>query len=110
MVDCSYDIPLLKSLELLLATSVVEEQVLFIHVHRSLTFVSVVMTQMQVFNSHFLPNGRLGDYYDGTEYKQCSLFSEDPRALQVQLYYDEVDVCNEIGSKSTVHKLGMLGI
>lgn len=69
----------------------------------------LVLTQMQVFNSHSSPNGRLGDYCDGTEYKGCALFSEDPCALQIQLYYDEVDVCNEIGSKSTVHKLGMLG-
>lgn len=33
MVDCSYDIPLLKSLQLLLTTSVVQEQVLLIHVY-----------------------------------------------------------------------------
>ena len=63
---------------------------------------------MQVFNSHSSPNGRLGDYCDGTQYKGCALFCEDPCALQIQLYYDEVDVCNEIGSKSSVHKLGML--
>ena len=31
MVDCSYDIPLLKSLELLLTTSVVQEQVLSVY-------------------------------------------------------------------------------
>ena len=67
----------------------------------------MVMTLMQVFNSHSSTDGRLGDYCDGTQFKECALFCEDPCALQIQLYYDEVDVCNEIGSKSTVHKLGM---
>lgn len=46
------------------------------------------------------------DYCDGESYKQSKLFNEDPCALQIQLYYDEVDVCNEIGSRCTVHKIG----
>ena len=52
--------------------------------------------------------GQLNDYCDGKRYKQCDLFCEDPCALQIQLYYDEADVCHEIGSKSVVHKLGKI--
>lgn len=65
-----------------------------------------VTLKIQVFNSHSSTDQRLSDYCDGQQYKGCKLFCEDPCALQIQLYYDEVDVCNEIGSKSTVHKLG----
>ena len=36
------------------------------------------------------------------------MFSEDNKALQIQLHFDEIDVCNPIGSKSGVHKLGKL--
>ena len=46
------------------------------------------------------------DYCDGSHYLNHPIFSKDNNALQIQLYYDEMDVCNPIGSKSGVHKLG----
>ena len=49
----------------------------------------------------------MGDFCDGDLYKSHPLFFEDPCALQVQLYYDEVEVCNPIGSHRGVHKLGL---
>ncbi len=57
-------------------------------------------------NSHQSSNGLLMDYCDGTLFKQNSLFIEDPCALQIQLYYDEIEVCNPIGSFAKKHKLG----
>lgn len=66
----------------------------------------IIIFIVQVFNSHCLPGNKLGDYCDGELYKECELFREDPCALQIQMYDDEADVCNEIGSKCTVHKLG----
>ena len=48
----------------------------------------------------------LGDYCDGELFLTSELFQEDPCALQIQLYYDEVEVCNPIGSKVKKHKLG----
>ena len=49
----------------------------------------------------------MGDFCDGTNYSQCELFQEDPCALQIQLYHDEVEVVIPIGSKVNTHKLGM---
>lgn len=46
------------------------------------------------------------DYCDGQQFSDHLLFKTDPNALQIQLYYDDADVCNPIGSKSTIHKLG----
>ena len=48
----------------------------------------------------------MGDYCDGDLFKSHPLFGEDPCALQIQLYYDEVEFCNPIGSRRGVHKLG----
>ena len=31
---------------------------------------------------------------------------EDPCALQLTLYYDDLEVCNPFGSKAKIHKLG----
>ena len=49
----------------------------------------------------------LGDYCDGSIFKNHDLFSSIPRALQVMLYYDDVEVVNPIGSRTKTHKLGM---
>lgn len=57
-------------------------------------------------NSHAMTHGLLGDYCDGEGYHNSTLFQEDPCALQIQLYYDEVEVCNPLGSKAKKHKLG----
>ena len=57
-------------------------------------------------NSHSLRDGLLGDYCDGTLYANNLLFQEDPCALQIQLYYDELELCNPLGSKK--HKLGKI--
>ena len=59
-------------------------------------------------NSHNLPSGLMGDYCDGEFFHRHQLFQEDPCALQLQLYCDEVEVCNPIGSKAKIHKLGTL--
>ena len=48
----------------------------------------------------------LGDYCDGKLFAENELFKEDPSALQIQLYYDELEVCNPLGSKAKKHKLG----
>lgn len=58
-------------------------------------------------NSHAASNGLLMDYCDGELFKSNQLFREDPRALQIQLYYDEIEVYNPIGSFAKRHKLGM---
>ena len=55
-------------------------------------------------NSHGLNSGLLGDYCDGELYAKSELFQGDPCALQIQLYYDELELCNPLGSKK--HKLG----
>lgn len=61
---------------------------------------------MQVFNSHKKTNGKIGDYCDGEQYQEHSLFQDDPCAIQIRLYYDDLEVCNALGSKTKKHKLG----
>lgn len=54
--------------------------------------------------------GCLMDYCDGQSYKENPLFQEDPTALQIQLYYDELEVCNPLGSYAKKHKLGKYSV
>ena len=51
--------------------------------------------------------GFLGDYCDSDHYCRHQLFSEDPTALQLILYYDELELCNPLGSRRKKHKIGL---
>ena len=53
------------------------------------------------------PPGFLKGYVDGEQYEQHQLFRDHPHALRFVLYYDDVEVCNPLGSKAGPHKLGM---
>jgi hypothetical protein len=47
------------------------------------------------------------DYCDSDGFKEHPLFSQDPYALQLIIYFDEFEVCNPLGSRATKHKIGM---
>ena len=64
----------------------------------------------KVLNSHKALDGMLADFCDGEQFKSSPLFKDDPCALQIQLYYDELEVCNPLGSKAKKHKLGKINM
>ncbi|XP_028418106.1 uncharacterized protein LOC114543223 [Dendronephthya gigantea] len=51
--------------------------------------------------------GRICDFCDGELFQRHPLFSKDKSALQIILYYDEVECVNPLGSKTKKHKLGL---
>ena len=51
-------------------------------------------------------DGKMHDYCDGTHFEQHQLYSRHPNALQVQLYFDDVETTNPLSSKTKVHKMG----
>lgn len=46
------------------------------------------------------------DFCSGTRYSSHSLFGVDSTALQIILYYDELEICNPLGSRRKKHKIG----
>ena len=58
---------------------------------------------------HQRSDGLLADYCDGSVYKSHPLFSRNKQGLQIIAYYDDVEVCNPLGSKAKKHKLGKWG-
>ena len=50
-------------------------------------------------------HGCLRDIRDGQFFKSYPVFSRHPEALQIILYYDDLEVCNPLGSKTKEHKL-----
>jgi hypothetical protein len=58
---------------------------------------------------HQRSDGLLADYCDVSVYKLHPLFSQNNQGLQIIAYYDDVEVCNPLGSKAKKHKLGNWG-
>lgn len=56
---------------------------------------------------HQCSSGLLNDYCDGKAFMKNPLFSMDRKAIQIFLYYDELEICNPLGSKVKIHKLGL---
>lgn len=46
-------------------------------------------------------------YKDGEEFKKNLFLMQYPHSLRINLYYDELEVANPIGSKGGIHKVGM---
>lgn len=104
--DSCYDISLLESLQALLKCGSMRDQVCY-----SLQMVCFTTSYLskflfQIFNSHSLHNEKMGDYCDGSQFKDHPLFKNDPIAFQIRLYYDDLEICNALGSKTKKHKLG----
>ena len=53
-------------------------------------------------------DGQIEDFCDGTVFSSHPLFSKDPYALQIIAYYDELELCNPLGSHIKQHKVGIV--
>ena len=63
---------------------------------------------LQVLRGDRRSDGFMGDFCDGDACKSHPLFSRDEQALQILLYYDDLEVTNPLGSHTKVDKLGKI--
>lgn len=56
-------------------------------------------------NGHTCKKGEYVDFCCGEIFKNCELFQHHPNSLQIQIYTDDFEICNPIGSKATIHKV-----
>jgi len=52
-------------------------------------------------------NGILTSFVDGQHFKNYPFFQKYKHAIRIQLYYDELEITNPLGSKTCIHKLGV---
>ena len=66
---------------------------------------------LKVENSHKSMDGKMRDFCYGENFRPGNhpLFSSDEKAIQIVLYYmyDDFEVANPLGSKATLHKIGL---
>ena len=84
--DCFYYIPILQSLQQQLSSPRI--------------FQMVMKAEAQL---HHKDTTTLTDFSNGSLFNEHPFFSNDPRAIQLLLYYDDVNVCNPLTNKP--HKL-----
>ena len=82
-------VPLLQTLETLLQDQSVQEEI-------------------DAFPRRMIDDSRLRDFCDGELFKTHPLFSTDLFALQIIAYFDELEVCNPLGTHIKRHKLGIV--
>ena len=58
-------------------------------------------------SGHKTTSDLMEDFCDGKVFAAHPLFFLHLNALQVFFYFDELEVCNPLGSKTKLHKLGM---
>ncbi len=51
-------------------------------------------------------DGKMLDYCNGTHFANHTLYSRYPTALKIQLYFDDLETTNPLGSKTKFHKMG----
>lgn len=69
-----------------------------------LIYIYMYVCNMQVLRGHQRQDELLSDYCDGTLYKSHPLFSSGTLSLEILAYYDDVEVCNPLGSRAKKHK------
>ena len=62
----------------------------------------------EIDNFHGSDSNRLNDMCDGSVFKNHPIFLFDKQAFQLIAYYDEVELCNPLGSYTKKHKIGCL--
>ncbi|KAL3989131.1 hypothetical protein ACER0C_013449 [Sarotherodon galilaeus] len=81
-------------------------------------YVPILETLKTIFQNHHVVDmfksrnmsreGVYADLIDAAYVKRCPLFSAEKDALQIQLFYDDFETANPLGSKKGIHKLGAI--
>ena len=69
---------------------------------------SSVIEHLETFPSCIRIDGIIEDFFNGANFWNNPLFSQDPEALQIIGYYDELEVCNPLGLHIKKHKVGVV--
>lgn len=89
-----------------------------IPVNDKFVYVPIIGTLKSMFKNNELSEaflqakqnekGFYRDISDGSLFQSNPLFSQKKNALQIQLYYDDFETANPLGSKKGIHKMGCI--
>lgn len=85
----------------------VPETVQYVPLLKTLAFILNADIRTSIGNERRAEGDHLEGFVYGEQFKHHPLFMEHPNALRIQLYYDDVELANPLGSKNTIHKIGL---
>lgn len=87
-----------------------KDEIVYISIHDVLLKYLSKNTFRELLEQSFdSKEGILSSFKDGLMYKQHPMFSSNSKAVQIKLYYDEVELCDGLGSKAGARqKLGFV--
>ena len=75
---------------------------------RSLLSDPTIMDQVEQSQHRVHSDDIIEDVCDGNTFKEHPIFSNDTSALQLITFYDELELCNPLGTHVKKHKLGIV--
>ena len=91
-------VPILQTLQALLTNETILAEV-----------NTLMHLEMVIYRWKEAINKQVRKYYrDGSHFRCHSMFGTDSKALQFFFYYDDIEMCNPLGSHTKTHKLGNL--
>ena len=67
-----------------------------------------ILEKVEGFHLRMSGSSLQEDFCDGTLFCEHPLFSSNPLALQILVYFDELEVCNPLDTHIKKHKLGIV--
>ena len=67
-----------------------------------------VLEQVENCQHRIRNDGKIQDFCHGTLFSKHPVFSQDHQALQIIAYFDELEICNPLGSHTKRHKVGIV--
>lgn len=87
----------------------VKDTFVYVPILETLKFICRNADIYSLLNTVNAPNTDLFENFcDGSYFKTHPLYSKHQNAFQIQLYYDDFETANPLGSKKSVHKIGAL--
>lgn len=68
-------------------------------------FRDVYIKHNDAQNKHVCDTGIYQDICCGSTFQKNQLFSQHPQSVQIMLAADDLEICNPLGSRSTIHKI-----
>lgn len=99
-----YTVDLFAGLEVTISSVTVPAY--YVHVYNIQALLNNPDVLQEVITPHHSSDEFIRDFCDAQEIKDSEVFENDPSALQLLLYYDEIEVANPLGAKAGMHKLG----
>lgn len=79
----------------------------YVSIIETITFLFSNIEMQKIYTlSRTQSEERMQNYCDGSQFSSHPLFMKYPQALQIQLYFDDVETTNPFGTKTKIHKMG----